>query len=177
MRRGDNGGVTSRPFVVNVAKLRRNPGSRRAEQVRGALPGLAVTGSAVLEHSEVVADLVLEGLAGSAVLAEGTVAAEWEGACRRCQEHIRGRVEVGVRELFEPQSDGQETYPLHGDQVDLEPLVRDAVVLELPQAPLCRESCQGLCPQCGANRNEIACTCETRVPDPRWAALDQLKEQ
>jgi uncharacterized protein len=109
------------------------------------------------------------------VLVTGTVTAPWEGECRRCLGTARGTLAVGVRELYEDQADGLETYPLHGDQLDLAPLVRDAVLLELPQVPLCAEACLGLCPNCGANRNDGSCSCETDTTDPRWAALDVLR--
>jgi uncharacterized protein len=59
--------------------------------------------------------------------------------------------------------------------LDLESLARDAVMLELPLAPLCSEDCLGLCPQCGANRNETSCTCVI-AGDPRWSALDALRD-
>jgi uncharacterized protein len=79
-----------------------------------------------------------------------------------------------VRELYLEDGDGDETYRLVDDQLDLEPLVRDAVLLELPQAPLCRADCRGLCATCGANRNLEPCAC--RPPgDPRWAVLDVLR--
>jgi uncharacterized protein len=84
---------------------------------------------------------------------------------------------VPVRELFETTPDEEDIYLLKGDQIDLEPLVRDAVLLELPQAPLCTEGCRGLCPTCGTNLNEGTCPCETEVRDPRWAALDELRER
>jgi uncharacterized protein len=69
-----------------------------------------------------------------------------------------------------------EAYPLAGDVLDLEPLARDAVLLDLPLAPLCAEDCLGLCPQCGINRNEETCSCEEPA-DPRWSALDSLRDQ
>ncbi len=168
--------MAEHPFVVNVAALRKRAGSRRPVQLAGALPGLSVTGSAVADDAPVEADLLLESLQGQAILATGTVATTWEGACRRCLGPASGDLEVEVRELFEATSDAEETYPLSGDRVDLEPLVRDAVLLELPQAPLCMEECKGLCPTCGANRNEGDCTCDPAPRDPRWAALDELKE-
>ncbi|MDQ1375023.1 MAG: hypothetical protein QOJ09_2361 [Actinomycetota bacterium] len=167
--------MAGQPFVVNVAALRKRSGSRRPVELEGVLPGLTVTGSAVPDEAVVSADLMLEGLAGEAILATGTVTTSWEGACRRCLGTAAGTLTVSVRELFEAAGDSEETYPLQGDRVDLEPLVRDAVLLELPQAPLCTEECRGLCPICGIDRNDGTCTC-TREPDPRWAALDQLKE-
>ncbi len=52
-----------------------------------------------------------------------------------------------------------EAYPLEHDFVDLAPLARDAILLDLPLAPLCREDCKGLCPYCGIDRNEETCAC------------------
>jgi len=167
--------VTSRPFVVNVGLLRRGGAHSRREQRSGPLAGLGVTGSHVPEHGEVAIDAVLEMASGTSILVTGTVTAPWEGECRRCAGAARGTLASSVRELFEDHPQPDETYKLGGDQLDLEPLVRDAVLLELPQAPLCAEACAGLCPTCGVNRNEGECTCVTEPTDPRWAALDALR--
>src|SRR4051812_49239485 len=137
---------TRRPWIVPVGPLLRVPGSRRDERVRAPLPRAAGSASEVAEGEDVAADLVLESLRGGALVAAGTVDAPWAGECVRCLGLARGRLHVEVRELFDPDSDNEETYPLGGDQVDLEPLVRDAVLLELPLAPLCADDCQGLCP-------------------------------
>ena len=83
-----------------------------------------------------------------------------------------------VRERYAPGGGAdrdEEAYPLAGDELDLEPLARDAVLLELPLAPLCAEDCRGLCPTCGANRNTEPCACPRPV-DPRWSALDALRD-
>jgi len=165
--------VPARPFVVHVAQLRRTVGSRWHEERRGAVEGLACSGSAVPDGAEVVADVDLDAVLGG-VAVEGTVRAPWTGACRRCLSPAAGELRVAVRELYTEGGDGEETYPLAGDVVDLEPLVHDAVLLELPQAPLCRADCRGLCPVCGANRNDEDCACEAPT-DPRWAALDVLR--
>ena len=73
-----------------------------------------------------------------------------------------------VRERYAPVGGAdrdEEAYPLSGDELDLEPLARDAVLLELPLAPLCSEDCRGLCPVCGANRNTEPCgVCPGRRP-------------
>jgi uncharacterized protein len=167
--------VTPRPFVVNVGVLRRGGVHAREEHRRGPLPGLQVTGSHVPDHGEVTIDALLEVASGTSILVSGTVAALWEGDCRRCLQPARGTLTTTVRELFEDRPQPDETYKLGGDQLDLEPLVRDAVLLELPQAPLCSEACAGLCPTCGANRNEGTCECDTNLTDPRWAALDALR--
>lgn len=64
-----------------------------------------------------------------------------------------------------------------GKVIDLDPLVREQLVLALPAYPLCREDCKGLCLVCGTNLNERECGCDRRVPDPRWAGLKNLKLQ
>lgn len=68
--------------------------------------------------------------------------------------------------------DDLDVYGYDGEEIDLTPLFRDQVVLAVPFAPLCREDCKGLCPQCGADRNLEPCNCKPPV-DPRWAALQQ----
>ena len=68
----------------------------------------------------------------------------------------------------------EDTYPIEGDHLDLQPLVRDALLLELPLAPLCREDCRGLCPECGADLNAAPCECRP-AGDPRWGPLDVLR--
>ena len=67
-----------------------------------------------------------------------------------------------------------DVFPFDGERVDLEPLLREQFVLAVPFAPLCAETCKGLCPQCGIDRNTASCTCEPPI-DPRLAALKGLK--
>jgi uncharacterized protein len=166
--------VTAHPFLVNVAVLRRNAGSRHREERRGRMDGLGTSASRVPEGAEVEVDVVLESVHGG-IMATGEVRAAWVAECRRCLGSAHGEVEARVRELFEPVPDPEETYPLTGDQLDLEPLARDAVLLELPLAPLCAEGCLGLCPTCGANLNQGVCACPRAGADPRWGALDVLE--
>jgi uncharacterized protein len=161
------------PFLVHVGKLRTAVGTRTKQLRQGPIDDLDCSGSAVPDGEMPVADVVLESVLGGVSVA-GTVSAPWAGVCRRCLAPASGVLKVPVREIYTDDGDGEETYPLVGDEVDLEPLVRDAVLLELPQAPLCRPDCQGLCPYCGANRNEEACGCEA-PSDPRWSALDVLR--
>jgi uncharacterized protein len=74
---------------------------------------------------------------------------------------------------FEPAQAEEDTYA--GKTVDLDPLVREQILLGLPSYPVCDESCKGLCPSCGANLNERECGCDRHVPDPRWAGLKNVK--
>jgi len=74
---------------------------------------------------------------------------------------------------FEAESVDEERYT--GKVIDLDPAVREQVLLALPSYPVCQEGCKGLCPVCGTNLNERECGCDRHVPDPRWAGLEKLK--
>lgn len=163
------------PFLINVTPLLRG-GSPRREVITSPVADLEVSGSRVVPGNDITVDVTFEPGGGAAVNVRGTVNFEWEGQCRRCLGDVRGVADVAVVETFEEDFDEGETYPLVHSEVDLEQMVREAVLPELPQAPLCSEDCQGLCPECGANRNEGPCGHEGAPADPRWAALDELRE-
>lgn len=161
-------------LVINVADLAHRPGARRHERVSGRVGEMRVVGTSVPNDTEVVVDTLLEWV-HEGVLASGEVAAEWEGECRRCLRPLHGRTTAEFRELFEPRPQEGETYALRHDHIDLEPLAREALLVELPLAPLCRPDCRGLCPTCGADRNAGPCGCAEVEGDPRWQVLDALK--
>jgi uncharacterized protein len=158
---------------IPVADLLRRPGASRDVHVEIPIPDLHSRGGDVDPSRPVVVDATLERISDGVVV-RGRVAADWTAACSRCLSPVSGHVEVHVDELYEPHPLEGETYGLDGDVLDLEPLVRDALLLELPNAPLCRDDCAGLCPTCGADRNVTACDCRTDELDPRWAALRSL---
>lgn len=172
----------ARPFVVPTVELFRHRGVQHAVAVAGPLTGLALS-SAQLTDDDVVGDLVLEAQ-GDAVTVTGTVTGRWTGECRRCLEATGGEVTVEVTEVFEPHPVEGETYELGREEIDLEPLVREALALALPVAPLCDETCPG--PDPGAHPVTVAADDEAGGPgddgpdgaapaDPRWAALDALR--
>lgn len=156
-----------------VADLLHRPGARRTVQVAEPVDGLAVGPVAVPAGEPVTADLVLERV-GEGIVVRGTVRAPWRAPCSRCLRPLGGEVAVHVDELFERRPVEGETYPLEHDVIDLEQALRDNLVVELPAAPLCRPDCAGLCPECGADRNEADCGHDRDEPDPRWAALRAL---
>ncbi len=164
---------TTTPLRIPVADLLRRPGSSRAVAVAAPVEGLVGPGAEVPAGEPVRVDVTLERVS-EGIVVRGTVAACWAGACSRCLAAVSGDVAVHVDELYEASPLEGETYPLADDVVDLEPLVRDALVLELPGAPLCRAECKGICPSCGADRNLTNCDCVESEPDPRWAALRTL---
>lgn len=119
---------------------------------------------------EVLLESVVEGIAVSGPLS-GRIAYR----CARCLKAFDRDFRLEVRELFAPGAteDGDE-YPIMEGHIDLEPMVRDTVVLGMPFSPLCRTECRGLCQRCGGDRNLGECTCGPEV-DPRWSILDELQ--
>ena len=176
--------MSANPFVVSVARLRRVPGTRVQEERRGPLEAAEVivpfraADSRIPAGSEVVCDLALESYFGG-VMVTGTIRARWEGLCSRCTVPVDGELFVAVRERFCDEAtagrpDDEDAYPIDDDLIDLEPMLLDSLVPELPLAPLCRADCAGLCQHCGTDRNESSCDCVAPV-DPRWANLDVLR--
>ncbi len=117
------------------------------------------------------------------VLVTGTVSGPLTGDCARCLDPVVAEVVADIQELFaHPDSATEETTAedevsrLDGDYLDLEPVVRDSVVLALPLVPLCREDCPGLCPTCGEYLDRLPADHTHDVVDPRWAALQQLTD-
>ncbi len=164
-----------KPFVVNVADLVNKPGARRRERVEGRLPGpIIVVDSSLRTEVPVVVDTLLEWVSDG-LLATGMVEGAWEGPCRRCLRPVQGTLNVDVQELFEPTPRDGESYPLGHDRVDLEPLARESLILDLPLVPLCKDDCLGLCATCGIDLNEGTCDCLPAAADVRWAALDVLR--
>jgi uncharacterized protein len=165
-----------RPLVTSVADLLARPGVQHAVEVEHELADLALSSAGVPPGAPVRGDLVLEST-GNAIVATGTVRVPWVGECRRCLRTVEGEAVAEFREVFERHPTEGETYPLDGDEIDLDPLLRDAVLLALPIAPLCDEACGG--PQPEAYRVATAAGGaaggDERPADPRWAALDQLR--
>jgi len=142
--------------------------------VSGSIGGLAVVGTAVPDDADVVVDTVLAWVTDG-LLATGTVCAPWTGECRRCLRPVTGELAVEFCELFEDSPRDGESYQLRLDTIDLTPLAREAILLDLPLAPVCSPDCEGLCPTCGADLNAGPCECAPASLDPRWAALDALR--
>lgn len=118
-----------------------------------------------------------------AVLVRGTAETVVELECRRCLATVRQELSAPVDLLFEamPSEDAAEllgeVYPLppHGAELDLAGPVREQVVLNAPAYEVCEEECLGLCPNCGANRNESPCECVPERAPSAWDALKQVK--
>ena len=157
----------------NVSDLLHHPAARRA--VRVEIPGCELGGPAGgrLSSAPLIVEVALDHV-NDGIVTHGTITAEFEGECSRCLQPMREPFSAQIRELFERSPIEGETYPLEGDEIDLELPVRDAILVDLISAPRCREDCVGLCSVCGIDRNEATCDCDHNPPDPRWDALRAL---
>jgi uncharacterized protein len=165
------------PFVVNTHDLGRRPGSMRTLEVSAPAPAdlgtelLGVPAGSTLSVA-LRLEAVMEG-----VLATGRARGSLAGECARCLEPFDDEIEVEFQELYvypESGAEDDEAGRLEGELLDLEPAIRDAVVLALPFQPVCQPDCEGLCPECGARLLDDPGHAHGEDIDPRWAALSAL---
>ncbi len=177
----------SSPLVLDTRELGRRAGSMQKMEFSVEAPAdLGVGLIAVPTGSEIEIDVRLESVIDG-VLVTGTALLTIAGECSRCLEPLSFDTEVDIQELYEHPAtdsrgrqiesgtDGDEQPKLDDDLLDLEPVIRDAVLLALPLAPLCQPDCAGLCTTCGENLNDHPDHAHEEV-DPRWASLANLIE-
>jgi uncharacterized protein len=171
------------PLVVDTTKLPRQPGATRAlKRVVPAPADLGVELISVPKGSDLELDLTITSVS-EGVYVSGNVRGSVSGECGRCLDEISEPFDVLVAELFayadsttEETTDEDEVGRMQGDLLDLEPVVRDGVVLTLPTNPVCRPDCPGLCPECGAHLADLPADHSHEDVDPRWAALLNMTE-
>ena len=171
------------PLVLDTRELGRRPGSQRELAFHAPAPAdLGIEVLRVPEGSPIEFDVRLEAVM-EGVLVTGTARAELAGECARCLADIHDEVVGDFQELFVYVDKGvtgneqdDDTRRLEGDLLDLEPLLRDAVVLALPFQPLCQDDCPGLCVECGARLADEPGHQHEDAVDPRWAALQTLAQ-
>ncbi|NPC95574.1 DUF177 domain-containing protein [Nocardioides sp. zg-DK7169] len=170
------------PLVLDTRELGRRPGSQQQLTLSvPAPPDLGIEVLKVPEGAPVELDLRLEAVM-EGVLVTGTAKAVLEGECVRCLEEIDDEIDVRFQELFvyddlrDKDADDEDNgvSNLQDDLLDLEPLLRDAVVLALPFQPLCQDDCPGLCTECGARLADDPDHQHEEAIDPRWAGLTAL---
>ena len=171
--------ANARDRTLRVADLIDRPGASRRVDV--AMPPAA---DLDLDLARLLGDVRLDGVIESVVdglLVRGSVSGDMEMACARCLTDLQQHVSADVVELFTDPADAESPddveagYEITEGVIDLDTLIRDALVPAVPYRPLCREDCKGLCAQCGINRNEADCACVDQTVDARWAALEGLQ--
>jgi uncharacterized protein len=165
-------------LVLDTHVLQRSPGALRTMRTTADAPeDLCIGVIGVPAGSPVELDLRLESVV-EGILVTGTATVMVSGECVRCLATVVDRLEIEVQELFVyPGSEAteDEASRLEGELIDLEPLLRDSVVVELPFQPRCMPDCAGLCAECGTNLNDHPEHSHGAGLDPRWAALRRLE--
>lgn len=164
--------------AIDVRDLVGRPGVWRSEQVSGTIDDLETELAGLSEDTPVTADLTLESL-DEGILASGRLEGALSLRCARCLKGFEQGFTVELRELFVPfPHEDSDEYPLDPEGfLDPDQMIRDAVGVELPFAPVCRPDCRGLCGRCGGDLNLDECTCAEPEIDPRWDGLEALFEQ
>jgi uncharacterized protein len=162
-------------LLVDTLEIRRRTGARREFRATTELADVDAGEFAVVD-GRLDIDLVIEAVT-EGVSAQGVVSGSWTGPCRRCLEPIVAAFEAEVHEIFERNPTEGETWPIEDERIDLGPVVREAALLALPLAPLCRDDCVGPDPERfpAAVAADVDPSQRATPPDPRWAALDELK--
>ncbi len=161
---------------INIAQLRQAIGASQSfsfhtpvEDLAGEAGELWLTG-----RIEVVGEAVNT---GRLLAVSGVIKGAGGLNCNRCLADFTHEVAVHFSETFREAGTAAtdpDALVYQGDEIDIAEIVREALIVAEPLKALCDEECRGLCPTCGANRNETPCTCVTTSIDPRLAALEKL---
>jgi uncharacterized protein len=167
-----------------MLKLSLTAVNRGEVKVREQVPpdGPLFGGARVRLAGPVEVDLKATSVGDDSILVRGRLTTRVVLECRRCLKDVEQDVDVHVDLLFadmgaEEQEEAEgEIYPIpgRGDELDLAGAVREQLLLNVPEYALCREDCRGLCPQCGADRNESECDCVSEPARGPWDALKKL---
>lgn len=175
-------------MIIDLSSLRQNPGRTQAlslesENLEGLTEGLSLAGKIHL-------DGMLTGKDRSVAFA-AHVTAVIGTVCDRCLKPLSYALDFELSETLMSAHDVDvlvahgadreqletENWIYNDAHLDLNYLVLDAILTQLPLRHLCRPDCKGLCPHCGADLNDGPCDCENTEIDPRWAILAQLQDE
>jgi len=158
-----------RPLRVNAVELLRQPGAVRDVTIDIAAEPLGAEHERLVDDIHVALRLTAR---NDGIDVDGTVSVDWATVCRRCLADVSGTAVGAVDEVYQIEPLDPDAYLIEDGQLDLAPLVREVVLLELDNERQCRDDCAGLCPVCGVDRNDTDCACDSTVTDDRWAALE-----
>jgi uncharacterized protein len=182
-------------FVVPLHDLRRRSHNRRDVKISTVMESVAVADTMIDARHPVLVDLTIEA-AADGVSATGVIEGRWHGACSLCLDDVGGALRADVTEVFKERPLDEDSYPLGSDHIDLEPMVRDALILELPLLARCPNGGIGICDRVPEVLQASLLTDEAgesgstdgghdpteghgsesgpELADPRWAALSGL---
>ncbi|GAA2044900.1 DUF177 domain-containing protein [Yaniella flava] len=165
----------AKPWVMSVTELIDSPGASEHTEITWPAPAeLSVPLLGVEQGSAMQVDVRLDSV-HEGILVSGTVDGTLTGQCSRCLDPITEPVTIDIQELFQfefdPMVEEDEQHMVEHGLVNIEPIMRDALVTSLPFQPRCSPDCEGLCDQCGIRLEEAEPDHHHEQLDPRWAAL------
>ena len=166
----------AKPLRINTVELLRRQGTERDLDVELPFSAFGAEDDRIDADAPVHVVVHLDSLSDGIVVT-GHVTTTWHGVCRRCAIDVGGKVVAAVDERYQENVTDPDAFEFDGMQLDLEPMVRELVLLDAPATPLCRPDCRGLCPVCGMDLNTGSCRCDAPALDSPWGALDQHKSQ
>jgi uncharacterized protein len=164
-------------YTVSIIDLMHKPGQMREASLDILTPepmgeGIAVVPDGTNLDLDVRFESVHEG-----ILVTGEVFVDADAECSRCLEPLTVPIEVDFQELFTYSVSSEDDHFVKDDEINLEQVIRDAVVLNLPLHPLCQIDCLGLCVECGVKMAENPHHVHEAPVDSRWIALKELQQQ
>jgi uncharacterized protein len=146
-------------MLFSITELRVHRTLQKQETIEPT-PLLGPPPELIAYTAPVSADVTVD-LVGAEILVSGKVQTEFGCVCSRCLAEFRYPIKASFRQNVTATE----------EPVDVSPYIKESVLLDLPLKALCRESCRGLCPNCGVNRNETTCHCEAKKTNAQWDAL------
>ena len=166
----------SNPYLIQIHELMHRPGALRRIELSFPAPEAFDNGfAAIAQGAEIDIDGRVESV-HEGVLVTANVQTEGKTECSRCLDPLELEVDVEFQELFAYSLTDEDDLVITDDSIDLEQVVRDAVVLSLPFQPICSSDCGGLCADCGAKLKDDPQHAHEAPVDPRWNALKNLME-
>ena len=167
----------AKQFVFQVHDIMHRPGVMREHEADITLAeSMGESAMTIPAGSVVELNVRLESV-HEGILATGDVYTTAKGECSRCLDELNTPVEVDFQELFAYSGTEEDDFRVLDDQIDLEPVIRDAIVLSLPFQPVCSQDCLGLCAECGVKLAENPNHAHDQQVNSRWEELLKFKEE
>lgn len=164
-------------YKIPVHDLMRKPGAMSEGKYAFTLDADLGAGLAkVSKGAQIGLSLRLESV-HEGIYVSGTLKTTAEAECSRCLEPVSIPVAVDIQELFAYSLEVEDDLVIQDEHIDLEQVIVDSVVLNLPFTPICKADCLGLCPECGANLNEEPGHAHEAKIDSRWSELKKFEKE
>ena len=164
------------PLLINIIEMTRRAGTLKNIEITIPVSTFDFADKRLDDATEIDIALQLESINGG-IIVQGTVTGRSHLLCGRCLREIDYANVASIDEMYQRVPDNPDAYPIVGESLDLQPMVREMVLLSLPDTPLCKADCPGLCPQCGADLQSAPCGCQAQRFEERCEILDQLREE